>query len=51
MTSVLEVRHASKAFPGVKALDDVSLSDLLRSNIRTPRFDFAGVPINVEPKN
>jgi len=25
MSSVLEVRHANKSFPGVKALDDVSL--------------------------
>jgi len=25
MTNVLEVRHATKTFPGVKALDDVTL--------------------------
>ena len=34
-----------------RALDDVTLSDLLRSNSRTPRFHFAGLPINVETKN
>ena len=32
------------------ALDDVSLDDLLRSNSPTPRFRFAGLPINVESK-
>jgi FeS assembly SUF system regulator len=30
------------------ALDDVSLSDLVRSNSPTPQFRFAGLPINVE---
>ena len=34
-----------------RALDDVSLSDLLRTNTRTPQFHFAGVPITVETKN
>ena len=33
-----------------RALDDVSLSDLLRTNSPTPRFQFAGLPINVETK-
>ena len=33
-----------------RALDDVSLNDLLRSNTPTPRFRFAGLPINVETK-
>lgn len=32
------------------ALDDVSLHDLLRTNTPTPRFRFAGLPINVETK-
>lgn len=34
-----------------RALDDISLDDLLRSSSSTPRFEFAGLPINVEPKN
>jgi FeS assembly SUF system regulator len=33
-----------------KALDDVTLSDLLRTRRPNPRFRFAGVPITVEPK-
>ena len=33
-----------------RALDDVSLSDLLRSNSPTPQFRFAGLPITVENK-
>ena len=33
-----------------RALDDVSLKDLLRSNSPTPKFRFAGVPVNVEKK-
>jgi len=33
-----------------KALDDVTLSDLLRTNSPTPQFRFAGFPINVESK-
>ncbi|MDJ0698822.1 MAG: SUF system Fe-S cluster assembly regulator [Woeseiaceae bacterium] len=32
------------------ALDEVSLADLLRANSPTPRFKFAGMPINVESK-
>ena len=32
------------------ALDDVSLSDLIRTNSPTPRFRFAGLPITVESK-
>ncbi len=32
------------------ALDEVSLADLLRANCPTPRFEFAGMPINVESK-
>ena len=34
-----------------RALDEVSLNDLLRSNSRVPQFRFAGLPINVESKN
>ena len=33
-----------------RALDDVSLSDLLRTNSPVPKFRFAGLPINVENK-
>lgn len=33
-----------------RALDDISLADLLRTKSPVPRFDFAGVPINVEHK-
>jgi FeS assembly SUF system regulator len=33
-----------------RALDDVSLSDLLRSNSPAPQFRFAGLPITVENK-
>ncbi len=33
------------------ALDDVTLSDLIRSNSPAPNFRFAGVSINVENKN
>jgi len=33
-----------------RALDDVSLNDLLRSNSKTPQFHFAGLPITVESK-
>jgi FeS assembly SUF system regulator len=33
------------------ALQEVSLVDLLRSSSRTPRFRFAGLPINVEEKS
>ena len=31
-----------------RALDDVSLDDLTRSNSPTPQFRFAGVPVTVE---
>ena len=31
-----------------RALDDVTLNDLLRSNSPTPQFQFGGLPINVE---
>ncbi len=34
-----------------RALDDISLSDLLRSNRPVPRFRFAGMPITVENEN
>lgn len=35
-----------------RALEDISLSDLLRSNRPVPRFRFAGMPITVEnPSN
>ena len=33
-----------------RALDDISLDDLLRSNSPTRRFESAGLPINVERK-
>ena len=33
-----------------RALDDVSLSDLIRSNSPTPTFRFAGLPVTVETK-
>jgi FeS assembly SUF system regulator len=33
-----------------RALDDVSLDDLLRSNKPAPQFRFAGLPVNVETK-
>ena len=33
-----------------RALEDVSLSDLLRSNSPTPQFRFAGLPVTVETK-
>ena len=33
-----------------RALDEVSLSDLLRANSPVPSFHFAGMPINVEKK-
>lgn len=33
-----------------RALDDISLADLQRSHSPVPRFDFAGMPINVESK-
>lgn len=34
-----------------RALNDVTLSDLLRTNSPVPRFRFAGMPINIESKN
>ena len=34
-----------------RALDDVSLSDLIRSNSPTPKFRFAGLPVTVETKS
>lgn len=34
-----------------RALDDISLEELSRSNSRVPHFQFAGMPINVEPKS
>ena len=34
-----------------RALDDVSLVDLLRANSPVPNFRFAGMPITVEKKN
>lgn len=33
-----------------RALEDVSLNDLLRSNRPAPKFQFAGLPVNVENK-
>ena len=34
-----------------KALDEVSLADLLRANSTPPSFDFAGMPVTIEKKN
>ena len=34
-----------------RALDDVTLSDLLRTNTAVPQFHFSGLPVNVEIKN
>ena len=34
-----------------RALDDVTLSDLLRTNTPVPQFRFSGLPVNVEIKN
>lgn len=34
-----------------RALTDVSLADLLRSNTPVPQFNFAGTPVIVETKN
>lgn len=34
-----------------RALRDISLADLQRSNSPVPQFDFAGTPIHVERKN
>ncbi len=34
-----------------RALDDITLSDLLKSQSPVPRFNFAGMPINIESKN
>ena len=34
-----------------RALDEISLADLLRSNRPVPRFEFAGTPINLEQKS
>jgi len=34
-----------------RALDEVSLADLLRTEARVPRFEFAGTPISVERKD
>lgn len=34
-----------------RALDDISLSDLQKSQSPVPRFSFAGTPINIEGKN
>jgi FeS assembly SUF system regulator len=33
-----------------RALEDISLSDLIRSNSPTPQFRFAGLPVTVETK-
>ena len=33
-----------------KALNEVSLADLLKANLPAPRFSFAGTPITVERK-
>lgn len=33
-----------------RALEDVSLNDLLRSNSPAPKFQFAGLPVSVENK-
>lgn len=34
-----------------RALDDITLSDLLRTNSPVPQFRFSGMPITVEKKN
>ena len=34
-----------------RALDDISLSDLLRSRSPVPSFEFSGLPVNVEHKS
>ncbi len=34
-----------------RALDDITLSDLLKSQSPVPQFNFAGMPINIENKN
>lgn len=34
-----------------RALDDISLSDFLRTNSPVPQFRFAGMPITIEKKN
>ena len=34
-----------------KALDEVSLADLLRASSKPPQFNFAGMPVTVEKKN
>ena len=33
-----------------RALDEISLADLLRTKSPLPRFEFAGLPVSVEPK-
>ena len=33
-----------------RALDEISLADLLRSNAPVPQFEFAGLPVSVEQK-
>lgn len=33
-----------------RALDDISLSDLLRTNSPVPTFDFGGLPVTIETK-
>ncbi|MGB5512417.1 MAG: Rrf2 family transcriptional regulator, partial [Woeseiaceae bacterium] len=34
-----------------RALDDVTLEDLLRTSTTVPQFRFSGLPVNVEIKN
>lgn len=34
-----------------RALDDISLNDLLRTRSPVPRFEFSGLPISIEPKS
>lgn len=34
-----------------RALRDISLIDLQKSNASTPKFDFGGLPIHIEPKS
>lgn len=34
-----------------RALDDISLNDLLRSNSPVPSFDFGGLPVTIELKS
>jgi len=51
--AVCSVGHAWQRinFAIRRALDEISLADLLRANSPTPRFQFASTPINIERKS